>query len=92
MPSENPHQNHVVLLDELNRCNVPRVFGDLLTTVERSKRTRFGLPTSSGSTLLSTTINADFYTATSIEFAGAGDPGLEHSQAQVRQILEKKRA
>lgn len=35
----NPHQNHVVLLDELNRCNVPRVFGDLLTTVERSKRT-----------------------------------------------------
>ena len=85
----NPHQNHVVLLDELNRCNVPRVFGDLLTTVERSKRTRFGLPTSSGSTLISTTINADFYTATSIGFAGAGDPGLEHSQAQVRQILEK---
>jgi hypothetical protein len=83
-----PHQNHVVLLDELNRCNVPRVFGDLLTTVERSKRTRFGLPTSSGSTQLSTTINANFYTVTSIAFTGAGDPGLEHSQTHVREILE----
>jgi len=83
----NPHQNHVVLLDELNRCNVPRVFGDLLTTVERSKRTRFGLPTSSGSTLLSKTIDADFYTVTGIAFPAAGDPGLEHSQTQVGVII-----
>lgn len=36
---QNPHQQHVVLLDELNRSNVPRVFGDLLTTLEASKRT-----------------------------------------------------
>ena len=37
---QNPHQQHVVLLDELNRSNVPRVLGDLLTTLEASKRTK----------------------------------------------------
>ena len=36
---QRPDQQHVVLLDELNRCNVPRVLGDLLTTLEASKRT-----------------------------------------------------
>ena len=37
---QNPHQQHVVLLDELNRSNVPRVLGDLLTTLEAGKRTK----------------------------------------------------
>ena len=36
---QNPLQQHVLLLDELNRSNVPRVLGDLLTTLEPSKRT-----------------------------------------------------
>ena len=36
----NPHKQHVILLDELNRSNVPRVLGDLLTTLEPSKRTK----------------------------------------------------
>ena len=36
----NPLEQHVVLLDELNRCNVPRVLGDLLTTIESGKRTK----------------------------------------------------
>ena len=35
-----PLEQHVVLLDELNRCNVPRVLGDLLTTIESGKRTK----------------------------------------------------
>jgi hypothetical protein len=34
----NPEKDYVVLLDEFNRCNVPKVMGDLLTTMERSKR------------------------------------------------------
>ena len=34
----NPDADFVVLLDEFNRCNVPKVMGDLLTTLERSKR------------------------------------------------------
>lgn len=34
----NPHKGFVVLLDEFNRCNVPKVIGDLLTTLESSKR------------------------------------------------------
>ncbi|HII62458.1 MAG TPA: AAA domain-containing protein [Candidatus Poseidoniaceae archaeon] len=34
-----PDKTHVVLLDELNRCNVPSVLGDLLTLIEPSKRT-----------------------------------------------------
>ena len=36
----NPCKQHVILLDELNRSNVPRVLGDLLTTLETSKRTK----------------------------------------------------
>jgi hypothetical protein len=34
----NPLSAFVVLLDEINRCNVPKVMGELLTTMERSKR------------------------------------------------------
>jgi len=32
---------YVVLLDEFNRCNIPKVLGDLLTTLEPSKRARW---------------------------------------------------
>ncbi len=39
--SEEPLMDHLVLLDELNRANVPRVMGDLLTTIESSKRLRY---------------------------------------------------
>lgn len=35
-----PDRSFLVLLDELNRANVPKVLGDLLTTLERSKRAR----------------------------------------------------
>ena len=41
---QKPNEKHVVLLDELNRCNVPRVLGDLLTTVEADKRTKPVIP------------------------------------------------
>lgn len=37
----NPNQQHFILLDELNRCNVPQVLGDTLTTLEASKRAIF---------------------------------------------------
>lgn len=33
-----PTCEFAVLLDELNRCNIPKVMGDLLTTLESSKR------------------------------------------------------
>ena len=33
-----PHRDFLILLDEINRCNVPKVLGDLLTTLESSKR------------------------------------------------------
>ncbi len=36
--AEHPDQDVLVLLDELNRCNVPKVLGDLLTTLEHSRR------------------------------------------------------
>ncbi|MGV0448376.1 McrB family protein [Corynebacterium sanguinis] len=35
---ENPDSDYLVLVDELNRANVPKVFGDLLLTMESSKR------------------------------------------------------
>lgn len=38
---KNPHLDYLVLIDELNRANVPKVFGDLLLTMEASKR---GIP------------------------------------------------
>jgi hypothetical protein len=34
----NPDNDVLVLLDELNRCNIPSVLGDLLLTLESSKR------------------------------------------------------
>lgn len=36
-----PDQDVLVLLDELNRCNVSSVFGDLLLALEASRRGRF---------------------------------------------------
>lgn len=36
-----PEHWHLVVLDEFNRCNVPKVLGDLLTTLEPSKRARW---------------------------------------------------
>lgn len=38
---DNPGKDYLVLVDELNRANVPKVFGDLLLTVEASKRSHF---------------------------------------------------
>lgn len=35
---DNPNSDYLVLIDELNRANVPKVFGDLLLTMESSKR------------------------------------------------------
>ncbi len=37
----NPNEDHLIVLDELNRCNVPRAFGELLLLLEPSKRKRF---------------------------------------------------
>ncbi len=38
---DNPGKYVAILLDELNRANVPRMLGDLLTVMERSKRVNF---------------------------------------------------
>ena len=35
---DNRKDDYLVLLDEFNRCNIPKVMGDLLTTLESSKR------------------------------------------------------
>ncbi len=37
-----PEEDVLVVLDEFNRCNVPKVMGDLLTILEPSKRLRRG--------------------------------------------------
>ena len=47
---QNPDQDFLVLLDEINRCNIPSVFGDLLTAIERSKRAVWKNPTNKEAT------------------------------------------
>jgi 5-methylcytosine-specific restriction endonuclease McrBC GTP-binding regulatory subunit McrB len=39
---DDPKAAVVVVLDELNRCNIPKVLGDLLTVIEESKRVEWG--------------------------------------------------
>lgn len=36
-----PNSDFLVLLDEINRANVPKILGDLLVTLERTKRARY---------------------------------------------------
>ncbi|MBF0671776.1 MAG: AAA family ATPase [Salinibacterium sp.] len=38
---KDPDRDYLVLIDELNRANVPKVLGDLLLTVEASKRSHY---------------------------------------------------
>ena len=38
---ENPDAAIIVVLDELNRCNIPKVLGDLMTVIEESKRAQW---------------------------------------------------
>jgi MoxR-like ATPase len=50
----------VVLLDEVNRCNIPKVLGDLLTTLEPSKRARWNSNTRSWDVSQSQTVTLPY--------------------------------
>ena len=38
---KDPGRDYLILLDELNRSNVPKVLGDLILTMERTKRSKW---------------------------------------------------
>jgi hypothetical protein len=38
---KDPERRFLIVLDEINRCNVPRAFGELLLSIESSKRWRW---------------------------------------------------
>lgn len=46
--ARHPGHDFLVLVDELNRANVPKVLGDLMTTLEKSKRARWVRDAGSG--------------------------------------------
>jgi MoxR-like ATPase len=75
----NPLEQHVVLLDELNRCNVPRVLGDLLTTIESSKRTNLNFKNEI-SYPLKVKSTFDFIVASLKDVGHAADNGLRFSE------------
>lgn len=86
----NPNHQHVVLLDELNRCNVPSVMGDLLTVVERGKRSKRSLSIlgSSQPVPAGECVEVNWLTATNCTEPNGAQTGLGMSIRQLESILE----
>ena len=87
----NPNHQHVVLLDELNRCNVPSVMGDLLTVVERGKRSKRSLSIlgSSQPVPAGECVEVNWLTATNCTEPNGAQTGLGMS---MRQLEESSKA
>lgn len=56
----NPTEDYLILLDEFNRANVPKVMGDLLTLLESSKRATFDASTAMWKTEITVTLPLKF--------------------------------
>ena len=56
----NPTEDYLILLDEFNRANVPKVMGDLLTLLEASKRATFDASTAMWETETTVTLPLKF--------------------------------
>ena len=56
----NPTEDYLILLDEFNRANVPKVMGDLLTLLEASKRATFDASTAMWKTETTVTLPLKF--------------------------------
>ncbi len=86
----NPTQNVAILLDELNRANVPKILGDLMTVMERSKRHDYGDESAKRKVSVTLPLSGAEFAVPSNLIVVATMNSVDHSTAQLDQALLRR--